>query len=100
MGKLLRLWQISGADLRLLWTVLHRADRPRWLLPAVVALGFFALDPLNLAILPLGLLDDVVLLPLLLHALAQLAAASSRGQDKSREQDNLRSREDRVVSIQ
>ena len=59
--------------------------RPRWLLPALLALAFFALDPLNLALLPVGLIDDLVLLPLLLRVLARLAAAPA---------------DDRVIAVQ
>ena len=43
-----------------------------WLLPATLALGFFALEPFNLAIPVLGVVDDLILLPLLLHGLAKL----------------------------
>lgn len=55
---------------------------------------FFALEPFNFAIPILGVVDDLVLLPLLLRALATIATRvmplSSTG----------RSRDDRVVSVQ
>ena len=55
---------------------------------------FLALEPFNFAIPVLGVVDDLVLLPLLLRALATIAtrviALSSTG----------RSRDDRVVSVQ
>ena len=76
MRRVFRLWQSSGSDLRTLRAALRSSRRPRWLLPALLALAFFALDPLNLALLPVGLIDDLVLLPLLLRVLARLAAAA------------------------
>jgi uncharacterized membrane protein YkvA (DUF1232 family) len=93
MRRLFRLWRLSGQDLRLLWIALRRPNRPRWLLPATVALAFFALDPFNVAIPFLGIVDDIFLLPLLLRLLAQLAVLGTRGHDP-------RSRDERVVSVQ
>lgn len=67
-----------GADLRLLWFALRHPDRPAWLLPVLAALGFFALDPLNLAAPVLGVVDDLVLLPLLVRAVAARLPATVR----------------------
>jgi uncharacterized membrane protein YkvA (DUF1232 family) len=64
-------------DIRLILLALRRADRPRWLLPAVLLILFFALDPLNLALPTLGILDDLIVLPLLLRAVVKLAGADS-----------------------
>lgn len=94
MRRAFWLWRTSGSDVRLLWEVLRSPHRPQWLLPALLALAFLALDPVNLALLPVGLIDDLVLLPLLLRVLAQLAAASSRIQR------DRHSRDDRVVAVQ
>ena len=94
MRRLFRLWRSSGQDLRLLWTALRNPNRPRWLLPAAIALGFFALDPLNFAIPLLGIADDVFLFPLLLSLLAHLAVPVTRVQIDPRRRD------DRVVSVQ
>jgi uncharacterized membrane protein YkvA (DUF1232 family) len=94
MRRLFRLWRLSGQDLRLLWIALRRPDRPRWLLPATIALAFFALDPFNFAIPFVGIVDDVFLLPLLLRLLATLAAPEARGRI------GPRSRDERVVSVQ
>ena len=94
MRRLFRLWRFSGRDLRVLWAALRHPNRPHWLLPASLALIFFALEPFNFAIPVLGVADDLVLLPLLLRALATIALRvmplASTG----------RSRDDRVVSIQ
>ncbi|HLZ96626.1 MAG TPA: hypothetical protein VKP66_01700 [Steroidobacteraceae bacterium] len=94
MRRLFRLWRLSGQDLRLLWMALRHPNRPRWLIPALFALGFFALDPFNFAIPLLGIVDDVFLLPLLLRVLAALAVAATQVQL------DPRSRDDRVVSVQ
>lgn len=94
MFRIFRLWKLSGRDLRILWTALRHPDRPAWLLPASLALGFFALDPVNFAIPVLGVVDDLVLLPLLLHALATFALHATQSTASPR------SRDDRVVSVQ
>jgi len=65
-----------------------------WLLPATLALGFFALEPFNLAIPVLGVVDDLILLPLLLHGLAKIAVYVTTLPSASR------SRDDSVVSVQ
>jgi uncharacterized membrane protein YkvA (DUF1232 family) len=89
MRRLFRLWRLSGRDLRVLWHALRQPDRPIWLLPAALLLGFFAIEPLNLAIPLLGVVDDLILLPLLLRGLVSLAAPAIRAR-----------RDDRVVSEQ
>jgi|KBSMisStandDraft_5_1062788.scaffolds.fasta_scaffold57103_1 uncharacterized membrane protein YkvA (DUF1232 family) len=69
MIRFLRLWRLAGRDLQLLrFALLHRA-RPIWLWPAAAVLGFYALEPANFLIPVLGFVDDLVLLPLLLHLL-------------------------------
>ena len=95
MRRLFRLWRLSGQDLRLLWIALRRPNRPRWLLPATIALAFFAFDPFNFAMPFLGIVDDVFLLPLLLRLLAKLADPVMRVHG---DPDNRRS--ERVVSVQ
>ena len=44
----------------LLWFALRQRNRPIWLLPAVVLLGLYALEPLNFAIPLLGVVDLTV----------------------------------------
>jgi uncharacterized membrane protein YkvA (DUF1232 family) len=94
MRWLFRLWRLSGQDLRLLWVALRNPHRPRWLLPAIIALGFFVLDPFNFAIPFLGIVDDVFLLPLLLRLLAQFAVPVTQVHI------DPRARDERVVSVQ
>jgi uncharacterized membrane protein YkvA (DUF1232 family) len=69
---------MSRNDLRLLWLALRHPNRPTWLLPATLALGFFALEPFNFAIPVLGVIDDLFLLPLLLHGLRKLRFTQRR----------------------
>jgi uncharacterized membrane protein YkvA (DUF1232 family) len=69
MIRLYRLWRIGATDLRLLWFALRHPSRPVWLLPLVAILTVYALDPLNFAIPLLGVVDDLVAIPLLLHVL-------------------------------
>jgi uncharacterized membrane protein YkvA (DUF1232 family) len=66
------MWRMSKADLRLLWFAMKHSDRPGWLLPAAIGLAVYAIAPFNLAIPVLGVLDDMVLVPLALHYLLKL----------------------------
>ena len=78
MIRLIRLWRLGGRDLRLLWFALHHERRPVWLWPAAVFLGVYALEPINLAIPFMGIIDDFVLLPLALHTVLKLLPADIR----------------------
>jgi uncharacterized membrane protein YkvA (DUF1232 family) len=84
MRRLFRLWRLSGQDLRLLFGLLRSPNRPAWLIPALLALGVFGLEPFNFALPALGFVDDLVILPLIVRALAKFALradASSEAQD-------------------
>lgn len=72
---LVLLWRVSRSDLRVLWLALRSPGRPRWLLPAALFLGLYALAPFNFALPVLGVLDDFVLVPLALHWLVRLLPA-------------------------
>lgn len=89
MRRLFRIWRLGAQDIRFLLSILRRSDRPHWLLPAMLLLLFFALEPVNFAIPALGIIDDFVLLPLLLRGLAAFAKTHRQG-----------SRDYRVVSEQ
>lgn len=94
MRRIFRVWRMSRSDLKQLWLALRHPNRPSWLLPATIALAFFALEPFNFAVPLLGVIDDLFLLPLLLHGLAKLAVYATTLAS------NSRSRDDRVVSVQ
>ena len=69
--RVLRLWRLGARDLRLLWFALRHPHRPLWLLPAAILLAFYALEPFNFVVPVVGLVDDFVVLPLVLHLLVQ-----------------------------
>jgi uncharacterized membrane protein YkvA (DUF1232 family) len=94
MRRLFRLWRLGARDLRLLWMALRHPNRPRWLLPATIALAFFALEPFNFAIPFLGIVDDVFVLPLLLRVLATFAVRATQVHIEPHPGD------ERVVSVQ
>jgi len=72
MIRLLRLWRLVAGDLRLLWFGLRHPRRPIWLWPVAVVLGLYALDPVNFALPFAGIIDDLVLIPLLVHLVVKL----------------------------
>jgi uncharacterized membrane protein YkvA (DUF1232 family) len=78
MIRLFRLWRIVGRDLLLLRFALAHPRRPSWLVPALVLLGFYALDPINFALPFVGAVDDVVIIPMLLHLLLRFLPAEVR----------------------
>jgi uncharacterized membrane protein YkvA (DUF1232 family) len=78
MLRLFRLWRLGGRDLSLLWYALRHRSRPIWLLPVTALLGIYAMEPANFAMPLLGVVDDLVLLPLLLHGMVQLLPADIR----------------------
>ena len=94
MRRLFRLWRLGARDLRLLWMALRHPNRPRWLIPATIALAFFALEPFNFAIPFLGIVDDVFVLPLLLRLLAAFAVRATRVHIEPHPRD------ERMVSVQ
>jgi uncharacterized membrane protein YkvA (DUF1232 family) len=78
MFRLFRLWRLVANDLRLLWFALRHRQRPIWLWPVAVILGLYALDPLNFALPLAGIVDDLVLVPLLVHLVVRLLPAKIR----------------------
>jgi uncharacterized membrane protein YkvA (DUF1232 family) len=78
MFRLLRLWRLVASDLRLLWFALRHRQRPIWLWPVAVILGLYALDPLNFALPLAGFVDDLVLIPVLVHLVVRLLPAEIR----------------------
>lgn len=61
------LWSVVRGDARLLWRALKHPQSPGWLKPAAVGLVLYLFWPIDLipdAIPLLGVIDDVVLIPL------------------------------------
>jgi uncharacterized membrane protein YkvA (DUF1232 family) len=75
MLRILRIWRLGLRDLRLFWFALWHPSRPAWLLPVAAALLFCVVEPLNFLVPVLGLVDDAVLLPVILHWLMKLLPA-------------------------
>jgi uncharacterized membrane protein YkvA (DUF1232 family) len=76
MKRIVGLWRVvAGQDLRLLWFALRHEQRPGWLLPGLAGLALFALEPLNFALPVLGVVDELVLVPLILHGMVKLLPA-------------------------
>lgn len=76
MKRIVALWRVvAGRDLHLLWFALRHEARPVWLLPGLAVLGLFAVEPLNVAVPVLGAVDELVLLPLLLHGMTKMLPA-------------------------
>ena len=77
------LYALVRKDVRILWYALRHPARPGWLLPAVVGLGLYLLSPIDLIpdLLPgIGLVDDLVLIPLVIAWLvSRLPAELRRG---------------------
>ena len=65
------MWRMSRADLRFLWFALRHPLRPRWLRPAALVLALYALSPLNFVMPLIGVIDDMIIVPLILHWLLQ-----------------------------
>ena len=78
MLRLLKLWRFVARDLRLVLFALRHERRPFWLAPAVIVLGLYALDPVNFAIPFVGMVDDFVLIPVVLHFLLRLLPGEIR----------------------
>jgi len=83
MLRFWRLWWIGRRNLRVLWLALHHPSRPAWLLPALAVLVLYSLEPLNFAIPFLGVVDDLILLPIALNLLIWLLPPEIRA-DSSR----------------
>lgn len=65
--RLAMLWSLVRGDALALWRAIQHPLAPRWLLPASLLLVAYVLSPIDLVpewIPLLGLMDDVVLVPL------------------------------------
>ena len=73
MKRIFALWRVvAGQDLRLLWFAIRHEQRPVWLLPGLAVLALFAVEPLNFTLPVLGAVDELVLVPMVLHGMAKM----------------------------
>ena len=66
------LWSVVRGDARLLWRALRHPQAPGWLKPAALALVAYLIWPVDLIpdFIPIvGLMDDIVLIPLAIRFL-------------------------------
>jgi uncharacterized membrane protein YkvA (DUF1232 family) len=66
------LWTVVKGDARLLWRALRHPGSPAWLKWGTALLALYLLSPVDLlpdALPFLGVLDDLIVIPLLLHAM-------------------------------
>lgn len=79
--RLALLWSVVRGDARMLWLALRHPLQPRWLKPALVLVVLYVVSPVDLVpdMIPfLGVLDDIVLVPLALRAMLQRLPAAVR----------------------
>jgi uncharacterized membrane protein YkvA (DUF1232 family) len=75
------LWVLVRGDARRLWFALRHPGAPGWLKAATALLLLYLVSPLDLipdALPVIGVVDDLVLLPLALHWLLSMLPASLR----------------------
>lgn len=75
------LWSVIRGDARLLWFALKHPLAPGWLKPAVALMLLYVLSPVDLlpdAIPVLGLVDDLVLVPLAMAFIVKRLPAALR----------------------
>jgi uncharacterized membrane protein YkvA (DUF1232 family) len=79
--RLSLLWTVVRGDARLLWRALRHPQAPGWLKPAALLLLLYVVSPIDFipeAIPVLGVMDDIVLIPLAIRFLLDKLPASLR----------------------
>ena len=77
------IWSLARGDARLLWRALKHPRSPRWLMPATLLLVAYVLSPVDFIpdFIPLlGVVDDLVLLPLVIRFMLGRLPADLRGE--------------------
>ncbi len=72
LKRLSLLWSVVRGDARLLWRALRHPQAPGWLKPAALALLAYLIWPVDLIpdFIPfVGVMDDIVLIPLAIRFL-------------------------------
>lgn len=75
------LWSVVRGDARLLWRALRRPDAPAWLKWGVAGIVLYLLSPVDLIpdVIPVvGVLDDIVIVPLAIRWLLSRLPAHMR----------------------
>jgi uncharacterized membrane protein YkvA (DUF1232 family) len=81
--RLTVIWVLVRGDARRLWFALRHPAAPRWLKPATALLLLYLVSPLDLvpdALPVVGLVDDLVLLPLAVRWMLSMLPAALRGE--------------------
>jgi uncharacterized membrane protein YkvA (DUF1232 family) len=81
--RLSLLWAVVRGDARLLWRAWRHPAAPRWLTPALLALLLYVLSPVDLIpdFIPLlGVVDDLVLVPLVMRFIVRRLPAGLRAE--------------------
>ena len=81
LKRLSVLWSLVRGDARLLWRALRHPQAPGWLKPAALALLAYLIWPVDLLpdfIPMLGVMDDIVLIPLAIRFLLGKLPANLR----------------------
>ena len=79
--RLSLLWTVIRGDARLLWRALRHPQSPGWLKPAAALLVLYVLWPVDLIpefVPVLGVVDDLVLIPLVIRFLLSRLPAALR----------------------
>jgi uncharacterized membrane protein YkvA (DUF1232 family) len=79
--RLAVLWSLVKGDARLLWRALRHPDAPGWLKLGVIGIVLYVLSPIDLIpdVIPVvGVLDDIVIVPLAIRWLLNRLPASLR----------------------
>ena len=77
LKRLTLLWTVVRGDARQLWCALRHPDAPKWLKVGTALIVLYVLSPIDLIpdfIPVLGLMDDVVLVPLAIRFLLKRLA--------------------------
>ena len=79
--RLAMIWSLVRGDARQVWHALQHPLQPRWLKPAVALLVLYVVSPFDLIpdMLPvIGVLDDIVLVPLAMRFILRRLPAAVR----------------------
>jgi uncharacterized membrane protein YkvA (DUF1232 family) len=79
--RLALIWNLVRSDARQLWRALQHPLQPRWLKPAVALLVLYVISPIDLIpdMLPvIGVIDDIVLVPLAIRFILRRLPAAVR----------------------